>query len=439
METTKIFNKLPSDAGVVFEGFERITIKSRLDVKKKLEEFIDIVKSERKPTMRVIVGEWGEGKTDAFKRYIEPITKEIGYDAFFVSASTLSNSFELPDVKKLVNATPSSSLQFLVALFASIKAESQISAVTDPANFFDPNEFVEDSLVRLTTNREKLIVFIDEFEELLLNLPILKKIISGIKETINGQFRPIYEGGKFEGYLHFIIAATPDAFYKLQVSEETSLIFGGLGRRVGVIELPEIRKHEGIPFLWELLKYCFDYNLPKPLPIKSIGILNGIYRITHGNPGNMVSKFTRLMNRAAREIDDPDKMKVVDYKLFLDFFKNETIFVYGGSTPCIEVENYDRILNIVKDLKRAELGKACANVLSLLVGEYKPFASYEIEERIKITNAPNIVSIINNNLQRLGIQKAILSVAKAKEGITLDDIKNKLSEFIIKEKDRDII
>jgi len=439
METTRIFNRLPSDAGVVFEGFERITIQSRLYVKKKLEEFIEIIKSERKPTMRVIVGEWGEGKTDAFKRYIEPITKEIGYGAFFVSASTLSNSFELPDVKRLMNATPSSSLQFLVALFASIKAESQISAVTDPANFFDPNEFVEDSLVRLTTNREKLIVFIDEFEELLLNLPILKKIISGIKETINGQFRPIYEGGKFEGCLHFIIAATPDAFYKLQVSEETSLIFGGLGRRVGVIELPEIRKHEGIPFLWELLKYCFDYNLPKPLPIKSIGILNGIYRITHGNPGNMVSKFTRLMNRAAREIDDPDKMKVVDYKLFLDFFKNETIFVYGGSTPCIEVENYDRILNIVKDLKRAELGKACANVLSLLVGEYKPFASYEIEERIKVTNAPNIVSIINNNLQRLGIQKAILSVAKAKEGITLDDIKNKLSEFIVKEKDRDII
>ena len=439
METTKIFNKLPSDAGVVFEGFERITIKSRLDVKKRLEDFIDIVKSERKPTMRVIVGEWGEGKTDAFKRYIEPTTKEIGYHALFVSASTLSNSFELPDIKRLMNATPSSSLQFLVALFASIKAESRISAVPDPANFYDPNEFVEDSLVRLTTNGEKLIVFIDEFEELLLNLPILKKIISGIKETINGQFRPIYEGGKFEGCLHFIIAATPDAFYKLQVSEETSLIFGGLGRRVGVIELPEIRKHEGIPFLWELLKYCFDYNLPKPLPIKSIGILNGIYRITHGNPGNMVSKFTRLMNRAASEIDDPDKMKVIDYKLFLDFFKNETIFVYGGSTPCIEIENYNRILDIVGDQKRAELGKVCTETLNLLIGEYKPFSSSEIEERVKVRRAPDIVNVINDSLRRLGIHKAILSVAKLKEEYNLDDVKNKLSEFIVKEKDRDVL
>ncbi len=439
METTSIFNKLPSDAGVVFEGFERITIKSRLDVKKKLEEFIDIVKSERRPTMRVIVGEWGEGKTDAYKRYIEPTTKEIGYGAFFVSASTLSNSFELPDIKRLMSATPSSSLQFLVALFASIKAEAQVSAIPDPANFYDPNEFVENSLLKLTADKRKLIVFIDEFEELLLNLSVLKKIISGIKETINGQFKPIDEEGKFEGCLHFIIAATPDAFYKLQVSEETSLIFGGLGRRVGVIELPEIRKQEGIPFLWELLKYCFNYNLPKSLPIKSIGILNGIYRITHGNPGNMVSKFTRLMSRAASEINDANKMKVIDYKLFLDFFKNEIIFVYGGSTPCIEIENYDRILNIVKDQKRAELGKACADTLSLLIGEYKPFSSYEIKERIKITNVPNIINIINNNLQRLGIQKAILSIAKTKEGVTLDNIKNKLSEFIVKEKDKDVL
>jgi len=439
METTKIFIKLPSDAGVVFEGFERITIKSRLEVKKKLEEFIDIIKSERKPTMRVIVGEWGEGKTDAFRRYIDPATKEIGYDAFFVSASTLSNSFELSDIKKLMDATPSSSLQFLVALFASIKAESQISAIPDPANFYDPNKFIENSLLKLTAGGKKLIVFIDEFEELLLNIPILKKIVSGIKETINGQFRPIDERGKFEGCLHFIIAATPDAFYKLEVGEETSLIFGALGRRMGKIELPEIRKHEGIPFLWELLRYCFNYNLPRPLPIKSIGILNGIYRITHGNPGNMVSKFTRLMSRATSETDDDDKMKVIHSELFLDFFKNETIFVYGGSTPCIEVENYDRILNIVKDQRRTELGKACANTLSLLVGEYKPFASYEIEERTKVTDVPNIINIINNNLQRLGIQKAILNVAKAKEGITLDDIKNKLSEFIVKEKDRTIL
>lgn len=438
METTRIFNRLPSDAGVVFEGFEDVTIKSRLDVKKKLEEFINIVKSERKPTIRVIVGEWGEGKTDAFKRYIEPTAKEIGYCAFFVSASTLSNSFELPDVKKLMDATPSSSLRFLVALFASIKAESRISAIPDPANSSDPSEFVEESIARLKTNGEKLIVFIDEFEELLLNPPILKEIISGIKETINGQFDLIYEGGKFEGCLHFIIAATPDAFYRLEVNEETSLIFGGLGRRVGKIELPEIKRLEGIHFLWGLLNYCFDYNLPEPLPIKSIGILNGIYRITQGNPGNMVAHFTRLMN-SARKADDPDKMHVIDYKLFLENFKNETIFVYGGSTPCIEVENYNRILNIVKDQKRAELGEECANVLNLLLGEYKPFASHEIEERAKVTNAPNIVNIINNNLQRIGIQKAIISVAKVKEEITFDDIKNKLSEFIVKEKDRDVI
>lgn len=435
-EVTRIYSRLPSDAGIVFEGFENITIKSRLNVKKKLEEFIEIVKSEKKPTMRVIIGEWGEGKTDAFRRYIKPVAERQGYHAFFLSASTISNSFELADIKRLINATPSSSLQFLVVLFASIKSESEITFLPEPSEFTDSTEFVEESLLRLFKDKNKLIIFIDEFEELLLNPSILKKIISGIKETINGQYRPVYEKGKFEGCLHFIIAATPDAFYKLQVSEDTSLIFGGLGRRIGIIELPEIRKEEGIPFLWELLGYCYEGNLPIPLPIRSIGILNGIYKISCGNPGNMVSKLHRLMNSA--KIND-STLRIIDYNLFIDFFRNEQIFVYGGATPCIELENYNRILNIIKDQKRIETGRKCEETLKLLIGEYKPFSVSEIEKRIKIKDVPNIVNIINNNLRRIGIHKAILSIAKLEKSKTLDDVKNKLSEFIIKEKDTEII
>ncbi|MCS7123022.1 MAG: hypothetical protein RMJ17_00370, partial [Candidatus Aenigmarchaeota archaeon] len=438
---TIAFKKLPSDAGVVFEGFEKISIESRLKVKKELEDFLSILEIERKPIVRVIVGEWGEGKTDAFKRYIEPESKRINYLPLFVSASTLSNSFKMPEVEKLISVTPLPSLQFLVALFTSIKSESEREEIPDHYEYSDPNNFVEDSIKCLLARGKKIIVFIDEFEELLLDMEILKKIISGIKEIINGQFRPIYEGGKFEGCLHFVIAATPDAFYRLQVSDETSLIFGGLGRRIGVIYLPEVKKYECIPFMWKLLKYCFDENLPTTLPIKSVGILHGIYRIAHGNLGNIVSKLTRLMNRAKNEVPEIDKMKIIDYELFIDFFRGENIFVYGGSSQCIDNENYSKILSIVRDQKTSILGEYCTKTLNLLIGEYKPFSQDEIGERIKPNyKVPDIINIINNTLQRkLGILRSILTVAKLKEEYSLEEVKNKLSEFITKERDTEIL
>jgi len=117
LSTTRIYERLPSDAGVTFEGFEDIKLKSRESVKEKLEDFIEYCKNARKPAIRVILGEWGEGKTDAYKRYIEPKAKADGNYAFFVSASTLSNGYETPPVVQLLKTTSRSAVRFLVVVF----------------------------------------------------------------------------------------------------------------------------------------------------------------------------------------------------------------------------------------------------------------------------------------------------------------------------------
>ncbi|RSN71495.1 hypothetical protein [Candidatus Methanodesulfokora washburnensis] len=435
MATTRIYDRLPSDSGVTFEGFENIKLKSRESVREKLEDFMNYCKSARKPAIRVILGEWGEGKTDAYKRYIKPKAEADGNYAFFVSASTLSNGYEVPSVSKLLESTPLSAVRFLVVLFNCIREECKEARIPDPQNYSDASSYLNDALKNLIGEEKtrRIFIFIDEFEELLLFPQKLKDIISGIKETINGRYTAIDEGGEYEGCVHLIVAATPDAYYRLQTEEDTSLIFGGLGRRAGVIDLPQIRKEEGITFLFELLKYIYNNNLPQPLPFSSFGIFNALFRITQGNPGNLVSLFTRLMNSARV---DEKSIKVIDSEHFLKFLEKEYVFVYGGSTACLETETFHRFLKIVEDQKRREIGEKCSLLLRTVVGEFKPFSVDELEENIKYKDIKNLIAIVNDDLRRReGIKRAILKVSPLRPDKTFHDIETVFKEFISEKED----
>lgn len=443
MEVTKAPLKYLPDSGVVFEGVENIKIQSREEVRKKLEEYLETVKKESTTTIRFVLAEWGEGKTDIYKRYLEPNAEKFNFLPIFVSTSTIVASFD--SFREFINSTPLPSLQFLASLFVSAKEEKQLELPV--AKDIDPRNYIEECIRLLSENgARKLVIFIDEFEETISYPDKLKKIISGLKETINGQFDLIHKGGKFEGILHLIIAVTPDAFYKIEVNAEFSQIFGGLGRRIGVIYLPGIKRIEGVHFLWNLIKgFCFNDELPEKLPISSVGVLNVIYRITLGNLGNMVSKLSRIISRSlsdGRKIHPGSEiMRVIDYELTLDFFANEIIAVYGGSTKCIDAEFYRNILKIVSDQKDSELGKDCEVVLKLLVGEYKPFSQEEIVKRAKIKkNIQTIIDTINNDIKnRFGIQKGILCVSKVKENTTKEDLRKIMGDFITKEGEEEYI
>jgi hypothetical protein len=433
---TRIFDRLPSDAGITFEGFEDIRIKSRELVKTKLEDFMEYCKDARKPAVRVIIGEWGEGKTDAYKRYIKPKCQAEGNYAFFVSASTLSNSFELPQIKRLFETTSISAVRFLVALFNSVKEESREIKIPDPKNYENAYEYLNGVLANLIGEKKtrRIFVFIDEFEELLLDPPKLKDVISGIKETINGGFTAIDEGGEYEGCVHLIIATTPDAFYQLQVDEETALIFGGLGRRAGIIELPQIRKQEGIEFLYALLKYSYRNNLPQPLPFDNLGIFHTLYRITQGNPGNLVSLFARLMNSARI---NHNQVKNIDSEHLLKFLEKEQVYVYGGTTRCLENEAFFRILKVIEENRKKEIGQECETLLKILVGELKPFSVEELGSRVNSKDVRNIISIINNELNtRENIKRAILKVSPLREGKSFSDVLEAFKEYVTVEKDK---
>lgn len=435
MKNTKLvkgFKRWPSDAGVTFEGFEEIRLKSREEVRKKLEDFIKYCLDSKKPAIRVLLGEWGEGKTDAFNRYIKPRVEATKNYAFLISASTLSNAYnpESGAIYKLLNSTTLSASKFIAALLYAIKEENHVDKIPDCSSYEHAEDYILHCLNNLlgSIEHKKLFVFIDEFEELLLEKGTkLKDIISGIKETINGQFEPIDEKGQYAGCLHLIVAATPDAYYRLEVTEDIALVFGGLGRRAGVIELPIVTKAEGIGFFLALLRYAYNGHLPKELPIENLGIFHTLYRIAQGNPGNMVSLFTRLFSSAKHN----NNIEIVNEDVFLRFLRGEKIFIYGGSAPCLESEVFDRIIRTLSEQRTKELGEACAKVLKKIVSNVIPWSENQLKAHVRSYNVSNIVGMIINELKnREKIEKAIIKVAPLRKDKTLDDVKAAFGEFI---------
>jgi len=439
---TRIFNRLPNIAGVHFDGFEGFKIKSREIVKESIEDFLKYCREEARGTAaRIILGEWGEGKTEAYYRYIKPFAEDNGDYALFISASTLANCYEDEKTRKLMDTSPLTPLKLLTALFCGIKKEAEdIYKTLIPSldGFNDAEEYIEETLKNMLGNykeKRQIFIFVDEFEELLLNKDTLKGIISGIKETINGRYGLIHENGKYEGSVHFLISCTPDAYYKLQVHKDTSLIFGGLGRRVNVITLPEIRKKEGIEFLFALLNYSYNGMLPEPLPIENLGVLALLLRISQGNLGVLTNLLTGVLNRARKD----EHLEVLNFENMLSFLESEQIFVFGGQTPCIEIETYSKILKLLKDQKNKEIGERTEKIFKLLIGELKPFSIDELEKRTNSRKQyiQQSINIINDQIRtKEKIEKTILKVALLKEDKTFDDVLKAFDEYIYKDQER---
>ena len=88
METTRIYDSLPSDVAkntTSFEGVDDIKIKSRENLVSKIKKLIKNAREiENGTSVIAIIGEWGEGKTDTYTRVINPYIESKGDYSFFV-------------------------------------------------------------------------------------------------------------------------------------------------------------------------------------------------------------------------------------------------------------------------------------------------------------------------------------------------------------------
>jgi hypothetical protein len=415
IETTQKFQQLPPLAGVPFTGFEFAEIKSRKSVVKQLRNFVNYcLRETTSPAFAVILGEWGEGKTEAYQRYIKTKVKTL-HHPYMVSASSVADS--LPKVQA---ESPLASLNFLAAVFYAIRYEAQTNLIPPLERFVDTDQWLEAILKEHAGG--KILIFIDEFEELILNPPALKRILSGLKELVNRQYPPVSESGKYAGIISFIVSCTPNAYARMQRDQGIEEIFGSWERRHSMIQLAAVTKREGVEFLYALLRYAFPDHLPEPLPIKDLGVFYTLQTIGRGNLGVLVKLFCTVFNSAT--VDD-QTMYVIDGTRMLDILASETVSVYGASAKCVES-------HLLKNLEDT-LDEQEVKLLRLLAGELRPFSTSEIARRLEFPDDTEVLALaerVNQKLVRVNITNAITHFIPLHEGLSFENIRQALQQEI---------
>jgi len=426
-ETTKKYVRLPPPQAVPFTGFDFAKIRSREPVAEQLREFMKRTREAKFFTTGLVIAEWGEGKTDAYGRYIKPEADRGGDYAYLVSTSSIVNKLSRAD--NLFPYGPPESVTLAACIFYALRDElslrnEDLSKFPDYQDYKEPSEYIEEVLTEhVGKGKEIVYIFIDEFEEILAHeSEIQKKFISGLKELLNGQLKLIHEGGRFSGCLHFILACTPYAYNRIRGDVNLAQIFGALDQRLSSnrIYLPKIGKEEALRFLIDLLKFCYEDLLPQPMPVRSSGILNGIYTISQRNLRSLVQLLSDLLNTAASD----GELCVVDYEHFLNTLKDKPISVYGASTQCVDKNLLSKIEFTLKNLR---YGEDYVKIFRLLAGELKPFSVEEIQKRIGIEEVAYRINEINQELRNIGISNAITRLNPLKESEKIEEVLESLN------------
>ncbi|WP_297522162.1 hypothetical protein [Thermococcus sp.] len=326
--------RLPSETG---KGIEFGKIPSRIKVAGDIKTFLqNALKQENQPLVLFLIGEWGEGKTTLYDRYLksQEVQEEIGgiyvmdiqTDIFVKYAKRIFEKELFP----IDNIDPG--YRLLAALFLALRndhAEELKNLIGEPfpgeRSYDSLRDYVNKCLKLIkdvTIKKEKVnpfVIFIDEFETfaLIAEDEILKEfIIEGLTKIINGKIDSLFENKT--SVLHLIFSVTPPAFARLRALAGD--IEGRFMQRIKRIYLYPLDKQERFQFTEELIKYM--WNNPH-MNINSIflppSLLNPIIHSTIGNTRALQQAITLLLSRKLSKNSSP-----IEYREIVEFLSDET-------------------------------------------------------------------------------------------------------------------
>jgi hypothetical protein len=388
METkNEMFIKEPTRnlplTGIPISGIRNYAeLKSRNSSERDLLNFIDSCLNAKKVYGCVIKAWWGEGKTDIYENFIKPTLENKGILVFYVLASTIARVLERNEKENISSRVIW--VAFLASLFEAIWEENRL--ITD-LNFLERKEdektskkefnYIERIINQLIKKGEKIFIFIDELEQL-EQMKVRDDIFLGIRGLFDQNEKIL------QGNLHLILACTPDAFNRFS---NIYTQMGGLLERLTIIELPHPSKEESIEFIYGLINYIYENEIPEKHPFLSSGVAYAIAYASHYSPRAMIKILQNIIEHAKRKAMESgykNSLKRIDGFMIIEALRNRSIQIFGTQIPALD-DSY--LLKIIESLKVSndELkSKNIEKLFYLLIGEPIPFSISELSDRLKI-------------------------------------------------------
>lgn len=366
------YSPFPSETG---KGIEFGVLHSREELARRINEKIDTAKRrEYNPLVIFLVGEWGEGKTTLYERYLVPESQE---KKDFLVISIDGHSFqkyakEIIEKKIFPEENTDPAYQFLGATFLAIRENlkkdenlQKMIPVVLPGetSYKSLIDFVNKSIKSLKevcvigSSIRPFLVFIDEFETfaLLVEDKILKElVVEGLMRIIDGKVPHLFDSTTKTSMLHFILSMTPPAYSRILAT--AGEIQGRLLSRVEELRIYPLNKKERVEFLNALIGYMWKGKIEDFTEIFTLpNLLNPIIQSTIGNTRAIQSAIRKLLER---HFSGKDKAPPINWQEVLEFLKTTEIEVSGTRVLLI---NDVYLAKVYTEIRRREKDEDTSN------------------------------------------------------------------------------
>ena len=351
---------------------------------RQVEEALGEIVVSRDPVVLLLVAEWGEGKTSIFHAVIEPWLREKGWFAAQIATSMLLEHLSYVE-RRFSDRSPAHRL--VAAILSAINEKYGVGVKLNTQS--TARKYVVESLASIYSRYKGLVVFIDEFEDIVMvgKNDRVAEIIAGILGLLNGDVREVsalclQDSGTvcYAGKFHVVLALTPPAYSKLMAFRDFSTIAARLKRRVRSVRVRQLTRRESILFVHAVAKYSLGEDGIRGL-LADPRYINALVSSGMGNMGAIVSAYRYLAGYAVKlgETICKGKPKLLEPDEIVSALSTLKLSIGGAEIPAINYELYSRLVEASK--ARAKLAGIDPHLAEKLVQELV-VAGYAVDEEV---------------------------------------------------------
>jgi len=327
----------------------------------RIDSFLRSISTDKirnKVYVAVIKGEWGEGKTTSYFIYVKPLAKER-YRLLPIRANMLKIIDYLEKYGSQIDFENYAQLLLYLLIVNSDEFSDTLKTKYDNI-LFNASDIITRFVKEYLGDRKGLVVFIDEFEELVgergginiafhsrsvkVTLSISQIIVYGIREITRDLGRELLEQlNKLREFrLGIVIAMTPYTFIEFKNILGGYETAGKILTMMEIIELSRLSKTSNVRYINAIIgSACKDGNIDSIFSDRRL--VNTIHLIGSGNSRAILQLVNRLITyKEERGINK------IGGREFIEAYKSYHFYIYLNPNDAINNEVVE-LINTIKD------------------------------------------------------------------------------------------